>query len=228
MLIPLIQSTLRYANANVKLDKGTADKGLAEGFVFSRAVLPLVEDANRDSAETINENMDFQFQKKPVHEGPAAVWNAFAKAFGHMGIECELVGATESFDSCMGATSPSDVNGNNDNLAMILGIVLGILGALAIGVFLFYFDKKKKKQMMAENRPSFLPPKGELNHTPDQLMGSTYIAGEPDSDIEDDDYNDIPESPYHDLPPSASDDPPESPRGGTTLNTSQESSYTID
>jgi hypothetical protein len=227
MLIPLIQSTLRYANANAKLDKGTTDKGLAEGFVFSRAVLPLVEDANTDSAKTIDENMDFQLEKKPVHEGPASVWNAFAAAYGRMGVECELVGETESFDACTSATSPSDVQGN-DNLAMILGIILGILAALAICVFLYYFDKKKKQQMLAENRPSFVPPKGELNHTPDQLTGSTYLAGEPDSDLEDDDYNDAPESSFHDPGPSSSNDSPESPQGDTTLDTSRDRPYTID
>jgi hypothetical protein len=228
MLIPLIQSTLRYANANAQLDKGTTDKGLAEGFVFARAVLPRVEDANRDAADTINENMDFQFLKKPVHEGPAAVWNAFARAYGPMGVECELVGATESFDACAGATSPSDVNENTDNLAMILGIVLGVIAALAIGAFLYFFDKKKKQKSLAENRPSFVPAKGELNHTPDQLTGSTYIAGEPDYDLDDDDYNDTPESPYHDTPEDPYHDPPDSPQGSTTMDTSQESSHTID
>lgn len=214
MLVPLIQSTLHYANANAQLKQGTEEGDLAAGFIFSRAVLPLVEDSNRESADTINVTMDFQFTQKPVKEGAAAVWNAFARAYGHMGIECELVGATDSFDACTGATSPSEVNQKSDNVGMIVGIVVGILAVLGIIVFLYFFEKKKKKKYLDENRPKFIAPKGEMNHAPDRMEGGTYTAGDVENDLEDDDYN----------------DPPASPQVGETtlMDTSQDSGYTID
>ena len=220
MLVPLIQSTLHYANANAQLKKGAEEGDLGAGFIFSRAVLPLVEDSDRESADTINVNMDFQFTHKPVQDGAAAVWNAFARAYGRMGVECELVGNTSSFDACTGATSPEEESQKSDNVGMIVGIVVGILAVLGIIVFVYYYDKKKKKKYLDENRPKFVAPKGELNHTPDQMEGGTYTHRE-DYDLEDENYNDPP-------PASPQAEGTSSMDTSQAMDTSQDSERTID
>lgn len=172
--VPLIQGTLRYALANEKLGENSQDKGLGEGFAFSRSVLPLVEDSNRESAEIINSNMDFQFERVPVHDRARAVFGAFARAFGKMNVNCEDVGKAEGNDACSGATSPGGPR--DTNAGMIVGIIVGVFAVIGI-VALLVFDRRRKRKAL-EERPSFIHPKGEMNHTPDRMMGDTYTAGE--------------------------------------------------
>jgi len=182
--VPLIQGTLRYALANVQLPQNSEDKGLGEGYAFSRSVLPLVEDSNRDSANTIAENMDLQFERVPVHDGVGAVFSAFARAYGNMNVNCEDVGKAGSYDACSGATSPGGPN--ETNVGMIVGIVVGVLALVAIAVFLVLFERKKKKKA-AEGEPSFVrSTRGELNHTSDRMSGDAYTKGE---SADDDDYD---------------------------------------
>ena len=172
--IPLIQGTLRYALSNEKLGEFSQDKGIGEGFAFSRSVLPLVEDSNRESAEIINSNMDFQFDTVPVHDGARAVFGAFARAFGKMNVNCEDVGKAEGHDACSGATSPEGPR--DTNVGLIVGLIVGVFAVGAIAALLI-FDRRRKRKAL-EDRPSFIQPKGELNHTSDRMTGDAYTAGE--------------------------------------------------
>jgi len=186
--VPLIQGSLRYAIANEKLGEFSQDKGIGEGYAYSRSVLPLVADSNRDSADIISTNMDFQFDQVPVHQGAGAVFGAFARAYGNMNVNCEDVGKAGSYDACNGATTPSGPR--DTNVGMIVGIIVGVFALIAIGVFIVYFDRKKKKAR--EDNPSFIQPKGEMNHTPDRMTGDTYTSGEVDDD-DDEEYGENPD-----------------------------------
>jgi hypothetical protein len=186
--VPLIQGTLRYALANEKLGKNSPDKGLGEGYVYSRSVLPLVEDSNRDSASIINENMDFQFERNPVHQGARVVFGAFSRAFGNMYVDCNDVGSAGGLNSCDGATGPSGPK--DTNVGMIVGIIVAVFAVIAIAAILVYGRRKKKKAL--EEQPTFVRPKGEMNHTPDRMSGDAYARGEESySDGEDEENPDM-------------------------------------
>ena len=91
--VPLIQGTLRYALANEKRGANKS-KGLAEGFVFSRSILPYVEEANGKAGRVIQTNMDFV--NDPVPDGARAVFRAFAEAIPNMSnVDCEKVGVVD-------------------------------------------------------------------------------------------------------------------------------------
>ena len=69
LLVPLVQSSLWYTLENERYPEFTQDGDLAEGHVFSRSILPLIDGVNRGSVETIERNLDFQFETKPVFDG---------------------------------------------------------------------------------------------------------------------------------------------------------------
>jgi hypothetical protein len=170
LLVPLIQSTLHYALANGKLSKGTQNPGFAAGYVFSRSLLPLVDDVNRDAAAKIDRNMNFQFDEAPVKNGASEVFAEFSKVYGPMGVDCELVGTGDSFDACKGAAKPG---GPKDTyVGLIVGLVVGILAVIGIVWILFFAKKNRKMKKELESRPIFVTPtKGELNHDADFLNG---------------------------------------------------------
>lgn len=188
LLIPLIQGNLRYALANSNLGDNSPDMGIGAGYAFSRSVLPLVEDSNRESAETIADNMDFQFENVPVRQGAGAVFGSFARAYGKMNVNCEDIGKAEGYDACNGATSPEQAS--DTNVGMIVGILVGVFALLAIIALVVLFERKKKKQA-GELQPTFLRPKGEMNHTPDRMTGDAYAAGEAADEDEDEENPDI-------------------------------------
>lgn len=215
LIVPLIQGTLRYALHNEKLGEKSPDKGIGEGFAFSRSVLPLVDDSNRDSASEIAINMDFQFDTVPVHQGARTVFGAFARAYGKMNVNCEDVGKTEGHDACSGATSPG---ARDTNVGMIVGILVGVVALLAI-IALVVYDRRKKKRAN-EPEPSFIRSStGEMNHTSDRMTGDAYTSGHEVDDDDDDDIED---------PDIAVLVKAESPTKTEPMGISPDNSFTID
>jgi hypothetical protein len=110
MAIPLLQGTLKYASFNAGLLAGTADASLAIGYAFSRAVLPLVDQALPASAETIKNQMEFQLTSKPVSGGFGGVADALRQAFSFLATSCADIGVFEDEpvdgDICDGSSQP--------------------------------------------------------------------------------------------------------------------------
>lgn len=74
MKVPLIQATLHFAMKNEDLDAGTQSADLAEGYVFSRSILPYLHQADPSAASVISRNLNFQFISKPVEDGSKKVF----------------------------------------------------------------------------------------------------------------------------------------------------------
>ena len=101
LLIPVIQSTLRYAVENEKLnDSSAGDATLAEGETFALSVLPIIKSYDETAAQVIQENMVIQSGVKPVRDGAQVVANGFYEALDEFGISCVFVGASSQVDAC--------------------------------------------------------------------------------------------------------------------------------
>lgn len=100
LLIPVIQSTLRYAAENEKLSESNLDKTVAEGEAFALSVLPVIKSYDEPAAQVISENMVVQAGVKPVRDGAQVVADAFYEALDEFGISCTYVGASGQVDAC--------------------------------------------------------------------------------------------------------------------------------
>uniref|UniRef100_A0A7R9WFA0 Uncharacterized protein n=1 Tax=Pseudictyota dubia TaxID=2749911 RepID=A0A7R9WFA0_9STRA len=107
--VGLVQGTLRYALANQEHQFFVKDGDIAEGYIFSRSILPYVSESDATAGDTIARNMDFGFVSKPVQDGAMAVFNAFATALPGMGVDCASVGRAGGMDVCsVGTRSDAD------------------------------------------------------------------------------------------------------------------------
>jgi hypothetical protein len=106
--VPLFQGTVQYASFNAGLGIGTTDASLAIGYAFSRGILPLV--GNDASALTIQSEMAFDLNTKPVPGGFAAVANALRAALPDMDTACFDIGTLTdepTGDLCKEVTAPT-------------------------------------------------------------------------------------------------------------------------
>jgi hypothetical protein len=178
LLVPLIQGTLRSAILNDKHPKGTQDSDLAGGYAFARSVLPLVQDADEKSASTIATNMAFQFDSKPIADGPVRVFGAFARVYRRLGVDCSLIGNPDGFDSC---TGESKELGSKSRAGLIVGILVGVA---AVGGIAFFLVHRRRRQA---EKPLFVTNgDGEMNHDTD-ILGGKFSS-----------YRDDPHEPYLD------------------------------
>mmetsp|Transcript_1686 Transcript_1686/g.1899 ORF Transcript_1686/g.1899 Transcript_1686/m.1899 type:complete len:779 (+) Transcript_1686:110-2446(+) len=100
IMLPLIQSTIRYAVLNQGLSASSKSVNLALGEVYSLAVLPLVSKYDDNAAQVIQENMVIRTDARVVPDGPQKVSNAFYQALDDFGYSCALVGFTIQADAC--------------------------------------------------------------------------------------------------------------------------------
>ena len=108
MKIPLIQATLDAAVKNHEEARGTEAQSLAEGYIYSRALLPYIDAANPSAAKHISKNMNFQFEAKPVVDGYKTVFKAFEDSMKDMKLDCKDVGhLATGEDVCEGGTASS-------------------------------------------------------------------------------------------------------------------------
>jgi len=92
MLVPLIQASLVHAYTNSNLDVNSDNSRITSAYVYSRAVLPYIQDQIEVSA-VIEKNFDFQPGMPPVEDGWQNVFLAFETAVDNMdNIDCRDVG----------------------------------------------------------------------------------------------------------------------------------------
>lgn len=100
VLVPLIQSALRYATVAEKqsTSEGSVEAALGEIFAFS--VLPILSTVDPASAEVIRESMEVTEGATPVRDGAQTVADAFGAAAEEWGIDCPDLGFTSQADPC--------------------------------------------------------------------------------------------------------------------------------
>lgn len=169
--IPLVQAALSTA---LKIRHSSGQRRgrlLAEGYVYSHAVLPLIEKTNSKAAATIAASFDLA-RGVAVPQGVSALVSAYSSSLSGLGIKCEEVGSSEKINVCAGKVQ-------SNSTGWITGLVIGLLVSAGIGLVIHrrFFAKPK-----AEDSPVFRKkPGGELNH-------ASEFASQPscdDADLED-------------------------------------------
>jgi len=179
--IPLIQAALSTA---LKLRRSSgARRGelLAEGYVYSHAVLPLIHQVDPKAAETIATSFDLA-RDESLPRGVPMLVAAYSGALAGLDINCEDVGSSDIIDVCAGTVSSA-------NVGLIVGVIVAVVVAAAIGVAVRrrYFATSSK----AEDNPVFKRPRGEFNHTPEfGTSASSAHDDDPEGARSDDDDDD--------------------------------------
>jgi len=119
MYIPLIQGTLKYAY-QTELDN-TDKKAVAKGIAFMHAVVPRVNDVDKQKAKTIYNNMNTHAVSCSVAE----VKEAFESVYSKLSITCAQVGGFKNLDTGeyyegMSPCSDCDQEAKNDRCASIV------------------------------------------------------------------------------------------------------------
>eukprot|EP00518_Triparma_eleuthera_P016129 CAMPEP_0197552378 /NCGR_PEP_ID=MMETSP1320-20131121/5890_1 /TAXON_ID=91990 /ORGANISM="Bolidomonas sp., Strain RCC2347" /LENGTH=757 /DNA_ID=CAMNT_0043112957 /DNA_START=37 /DNA_END=2310 /DNA_ORIENTATION=+ len=133
MITPIIQSAQRYA---YYVGNGSnTDKKRAEGYAFMRAVLPLVNACDATSADTIKSNQDY-FAPTAMHEGSDAVFEAYQRTLGCLGVTCAMVGDLDdgAYPGRPACTTDFEFGGPAA-AAKVKGVVTAL--ALLVGAFLW-------------------------------------------------------------------------------------------
>ena len=157
--VPIIQAALS-SMTKLAETRSSSEQELhwVQARVYSNALLPLIDNASREAATVIRENVDANGD--PMSDGLPKVASAFTSVLKEMEIDCTDVGNSKYVDSCTGS-----VKSNGDRTGMIVGIVVGAIAA--IGIVMILRAKTRAKQL--EEKPTFIAPKGELNHVSDLI-----------------------------------------------------------
>ncbi|KAL3918581.1 MAG: hypothetical protein SGILL_004169 [Bacillariaceae sp.] len=203
LLIPIIQGAL---SVSMGLSNGEDERLRAEGFVYSRALVPFLRD--RGAAGSLDTYLGNPGPKNSRHTA-AEAYSALATAYPDMGVDCAEVGNPSGFDPCSGVQY-----GVSSNVWIIVGVVVGVL-VISCCCY-FYVRSRRRAGKLPENNPKFVPSDtGELNHSMDLLEKAFSTRGtersfsapftetealngeqedvvsEEDSDIEENDFDDM-------------------------------------
>jgi hypothetical protein len=127
----LIQATLLYAVNNENLPIASTDPALAEAYIFSRSILPYIDEVDSTAAATISKNLNFQFTAKPVIDGHKAIFNAFNDAISKTNsIDCKNIGYLDSNGGvCPGSVKAASSSASTQSFSfwMISGAMASFL-----------------------------------------------------------------------------------------------------
>lgn len=112
LLVSLIQGTLHCAYMNKQPDfDRERDESFAAGYIYSRSILPYIQQKDPKSGEIISKNMNFQFVQEAVVDGYKAVFDSVAGALDKLDLEitCEDIGFMKEANRgvCSGKTPSS-------------------------------------------------------------------------------------------------------------------------
>jgi hypothetical protein len=162
LLVPVIQGAL-ITSIRLSNSEGNADLHRAEAYVYSRALLPLIDDASRAAATKVDSNLGVSAPQSTKNTA-SEVWSSLAKAYPRMNVDCDMVGDVGDNDACTGVVYES---GKGNTVWIIVGVALGICVACCLCIFV---RSRKETRKLPENNPKFTTSEaGEMNHSMDLL-----------------------------------------------------------
>ncbi len=112
---------------NDGLPKGSQDTSLAEGHVFSSALIPYIHDVDAQAGITIGSNLAFNLNNIPVEDGQNDVFDAFRNAINKMNdINCRDIGSLANNQFCLVSTSAAPNFMLNTWIVVCTTIILGL------------------------------------------------------------------------------------------------------
>jgi hypothetical protein len=131
LLIPRIQATL---SSSLKLSHSSRTSDDAtEAYIYSRSLLPLIEDADVSVATSIENTIALggKFHKKTGR----SIFASFAMIYNDLDVDCVQVGQTKEFNAC----DVSYVAEKESSLPLILGSVcLALAICIVIAVIIYW------------------------------------------------------------------------------------------
>ena len=109
LLVPLIQSVLKYAVKNQNYESNSDNKYLAIGEAFALSLLPFLAAKNPDATQTVERNMILSSTLQPVFDGSQAVADAILPVMQDLGVNCDLVGIQEGIQVCSSSASSTSI-----------------------------------------------------------------------------------------------------------------------
>jgi hypothetical protein len=100
LLIPMIQSVVKYALSNQFLAYSSDDVTIFQGEVFAKFLIPIYAKFSRKSANTLQHNM-IRNHDVLVADGPQAVADAYLAIADDIGVQCEYIGKSYEVDACL-------------------------------------------------------------------------------------------------------------------------------
>lgn len=164
LMVPVIQATI---SAAVRLSApGYTDQDEAEAFIFSRALLPLVEKVDPSASEFIGAALHLDGRPASKMIGREVI-SILAGVYDELGIDCKLIGKTGTYDACEAYDSTSTVPTAEDARSYkytFLWVIIGVFVSLSMFlVFRYIYLKKEKSTKIAPNN-------GEINYTTKSLL----------------------------------------------------------
>ena len=127
MLIPIIQSIIRYAINYEDHSIQTSSADIAAGEAFSLCILPLLVVFAVESVKTIEKNMITRDGSQPSFTSAIDVGHAFFPLLEDFDIKCKYVGAVHRVDTCVDRRdrSSASLNRNSISISDLIVVALG-------------------------------------------------------------------------------------------------------
>lgn len=195
LLVPIIQGAL---STSIALSKGDDPQVRAQAYVYSRALLPLIQ--NRGAADKLNEYLNIPGPSN-TKATAAEVYSALATAYPDMGVACEKIGNATGYDPCEGVVYDSGVS---NTVWIVVGVVLGVVVLSCFGFY--YLRSRARVAKLPENNPKFVASEaGELNHSMD-LLEKAFSSTNPEGRIAPSAEGEALNGHFHDASPSYDED----------------------
>ena len=122
LLIPVIQSVVKYAISNEFVSVSSAEVEVALGEVNANVLIPIFSIYDTDSADLIKRNMVATTFGILVESGPQAVADAYLNIAESFGIECDYIGVRYEVEACANYKDILKVSMEMDKRAILLSI----------------------------------------------------------------------------------------------------------
>jgi hypothetical protein len=157
LVVPVIQATI---SAAARLSApGYTDQDEAEAFIFSRALLPLLEKVDSSASKSMGAALDLNGRPASRMIGREVI-NILAGVYDALGIDCRLIGKTGTYDACQAHDSTSSAGSHKYTF---LWVTIGAFASLSMFlVFRYRYLKKENSTKIA--------PDGEINYTTKGLL----------------------------------------------------------
>jgi hypothetical protein len=157
LMVPVIQATI---SAAARLSSpGYTDQDEAEAFIFSRALLPLLEKVDPSASESIGAALHLNGRPASKMIGREVI-TILAGVYDELGIDCRLIGKTGTYDACEAYDPTSTVPTAEEGRSYKYTFLWATIGVfVSLSMFLVFRNSTTK-----------IVPDGEINYTTKSLL----------------------------------------------------------